>query len=191
MGNAASGIPGDQGRRGRGVPAAASPPTGSPLQYSPALRRVTTGFGMGPGGATALSATGTPRPPRPAPAMVVPVRAPSHGSGACPPRMGCWSWCSSGLVFWFWCAGLGAYINHEARTCRGADSPLGCSPQARCPAWGTEPKRRAHGVVVARRPRSLGRVSSGRLPAVHLPPINPVISRGAYLIMSGTRRLGA
>jgi hypothetical protein len=45
------------------VPAAASPPTGSPLQYSPALRRVTTGFGMGPGGATALLATGTPRPP--------------------------------------------------------------------------------------------------------------------------------
>ena len=49
--------------RGRGVPAAASPPTESLLQYSPALRRVTTGFGMGPGGATALSATGTPRPP--------------------------------------------------------------------------------------------------------------------------------
>ena len=41
------------------VPAAASPPTESPLQYSPALPRVTTGFGMGPGGATALSATGT------------------------------------------------------------------------------------------------------------------------------------
>ncbi len=49
--------------RGRGVPAAASPPTESLLQYSPALRRVTTGFGMGPGGATALSATGTPPPP--------------------------------------------------------------------------------------------------------------------------------
>ena len=42
------------------MPAAASPPTGSPPQYSPALRWVTTGFGMGPGGASALSATGTP-----------------------------------------------------------------------------------------------------------------------------------
>ena len=42
------------------MPAAASPPTGSPLQYSPALRRVTTGFGMGPGGATALWATSPP-----------------------------------------------------------------------------------------------------------------------------------
>ncbi len=50
------------GCRGSGVPAAASPPAGSPPQYSPALRRVTTGFGMGPGGAGALSATGTPDP---------------------------------------------------------------------------------------------------------------------------------
>jgi len=36
---------------------------GSPPQYSPALRRVTTGFGMGPGGAGALTATGAPDPP--------------------------------------------------------------------------------------------------------------------------------
>ncbi len=43
--------------------AAASPPVGSPPQYSPALRWVTTGFGMGPGGASTLSATGTPHPP--------------------------------------------------------------------------------------------------------------------------------
>src|SRR4029079_5952053 len=49
--------------RGWGVPATASPPTESPPQYSPALRWVTTGFGMGPGGASALSATGTPHPP--------------------------------------------------------------------------------------------------------------------------------
>jgi hypothetical protein len=47
---------------GWGVPAAASPPVGSPPQYSPALRWVTTGFGMGPGGASTLSATGTPHP---------------------------------------------------------------------------------------------------------------------------------
>ena len=45
------------------MPAAASPPVGSPPQYSPALRWVTTGFGMGPGGASTLSATGTPHPP--------------------------------------------------------------------------------------------------------------------------------
>ena len=45
------------------VPAAASPPTALPLQYSPALHWVTTGFGMGPGGASALSATGTPQAP--------------------------------------------------------------------------------------------------------------------------------
>jgi hypothetical protein len=31
-------------------------------------------------------------------------------------------------------------------------------------------------------PRSLGRVSSGRLPAVHLAPINPVVFRGSYLL---------
>ena len=43
--------------------AAASPPVGSPPQYSPALRWVTTGFGMGPGGASTLSATGAPHPP--------------------------------------------------------------------------------------------------------------------------------
>ena len=49
--------------RGWGAPAAASPPRGSPPQYSPALRWVTTGFGMGPGGASALSATGAPHPP--------------------------------------------------------------------------------------------------------------------------------
>src|SRR5918994_4642391 len=49
---------------GWGVSAAASPPVGSPPQYSPALRWVTTGFGMGPGGASTLSATGTPHPPQ-------------------------------------------------------------------------------------------------------------------------------
>ncbi len=57
-------------RWGAGAPAAASPPVGSPPQYSPALRRVTTGFGMGPGGAGAPSATGTPAPP--------PTRAPEE-----------------------------------------------------------------------------------------------------------------
>ena len=58
-------------RHPHGGPAAASPPPGFPPEYSPALRWVTTGFGMDPGGSTALSATdppcasqaGTPRPP--------------------------------------------------------------------------------------------------------------------------------
>ena len=49
--------------RGWGASAAASPPKGSPPQYSPALRWVTTGFGMGPGGASTLSATDAPHPP--------------------------------------------------------------------------------------------------------------------------------
>src|ERR1700755_1556550 len=48
-----------------GGAAAASPPGGSPPQYSPALRRVTIGFGMGPGGSAALSATGPPGARRP------------------------------------------------------------------------------------------------------------------------------
>jgi hypothetical protein len=50
---------------GAEVPAAASPPTGSPPQYSPALPWVTTGFGMGPGGARTLSATDTSAPHAP------------------------------------------------------------------------------------------------------------------------------
>jgi hypothetical protein len=50
--------------RGGEATAAASPPGGSPPQYSPALRWVTTGFGMGPGGASALAATGASPPPR-------------------------------------------------------------------------------------------------------------------------------
>ena len=54
---------GQRGCWGPGAPAAASPPVGSPPQYSPALRWVTTGFGMGPGGASTLSATGAPGPP--------------------------------------------------------------------------------------------------------------------------------
>ena len=40
------------------------------------------------------------------------------------------------------------------------------------------------------RPRPLGRLGSGRLPAFHLPPINPVVCRGSYLLNSGEARLG-
>jgi hypothetical protein len=40
-------------------------------------------------------------------------------------------------------------------------------------------------------PRPLGRLSSGRLPAVHLSPSNPVICRGPYRIeVRGEGRLG-
>jgi hypothetical protein len=40
------------------------------------------------------------------------------------------------------------------------------------------------------RPRPLGRLGSSRLPAVHLPPINPVICRGSYLVRVGMLVLG-
>jgi hypothetical protein len=40
------------------------------------------------------------------------------------------------------------------------------------------------------RPRPLGRLGSSRLPAVHLPPINPVICRGSYLLRVGMLVLG-
>ena len=45
--------------------AVASSPRQSPTQYTPALRWVTTGFGMGPGGSSALATTNIPplRPP--------------------------------------------------------------------------------------------------------------------------------
>ena len=38
--------------------------------------------------------------------------------------------------------------------------------------------------------RPLGRLSSSRLPAVHLPPINPVVSRGPSVLTDGESRLG-
>jgi hypothetical protein len=61
--------------------------------------------------------------------------------------------------------------------------PLRFSPLARpapCPrpAAGTG----LGGATQQRRPRPLGRVGSGRSPAVHPPPINPVVSRGPYLV---------
>jgi hypothetical protein len=65
------------------VPAAASPPCGSPHKYSPALRRVTTGFGMGPGGATALAATGTSNPPSLLPGLDLSIYI---GACSCMPR---------------------------------------------------------------------------------------------------------
>ena len=40
------------------------------------------------------------------------------------------------------------------------------------------------------RPRPLGRLGSGRLPAVHPPPIDPVVYRGPYLVPSGEALLG-
>ena len=124
-------------RRGSGGAATASPPTGSPPQYSPALRWVTTGFGMGPGGATALSATAPPDPRwirrHLPPALLLLRPRPRHGV---PPV--------------------------TARPHHDRDSP-GC------------PARISH-------PRPLGRVGSGRLPAVHLPPSNPVVCRGSSLV---------
>ena len=151
---------------GRGVPAAASPPTGSPLQYSPALRRVTTGFGMGPGGATALSATGTPRPPTTFPLECVLTAR----NALCSARFGfrLVATCEApARVLARWCG------TWDAR----ASCPAGPSPWS--PRLGNGARSVARSKVC---PRSLGRVSSGRLPAVHLAPINPVVFRGSYLL---------
>ena len=152
-----------QGCRGRGVPAAASPPTGSPLLYSPALRRVTTGFGMGPGGATALWATGTPRPPRP-------PRHPLCGwagvrtgpPDACILGPGC-SLCAPGsgavpaLFSGSWCM-LSWRTEQRAECCAWTRSGPRLAPR-RCPAWGTEPKHRH----VACPPRRTGVGARGAL----------------------------
>ncbi len=40
------------------------------------------------------------------------------------------------------------------------------------------------------RPRPSARLGSGRLPAVHPPPVNPVVSRGPYPVMVGRLVLG-
>ena len=146
--------------------AAASPPAGSPPQYSPALRWVTTGFGMGPGGASALSATGTPHPPRPGrrerldapplPACAI-ARAGSSGEERAPARP----------------ARLTAVVSGPTREGRDA---RGAHPSA-ADRW----RACAHQLWEVR-PRPLGRLGSSRLPAVHLPPIDPVICRGPYLV---------
>jgi hypothetical protein len=161
------------------VPAAASPPVGSPPQYSPALRWVTTGFGMGPGGASTLSATGTPHPPTggfgtpclrrqsrgmPLPRSCPLARAPCPATRPTPP---------SPRISGTW----------EPSPEEG--SPLTLARAA--PPPGHAPGRQR---MQDLRPRPLGRLGSSRLPAVHLPPINPVICRGSYLTKSGDARLG-
>ncbi len=178
--------------------AAASPPVGSPPQYSPALRWVTTGFGMGPGGASTLSATGTPHPP----------------TGEPGPLAAC---CASATEI----ASLGDSPPGRRPSGRPPHAPVRvparpAQPHTRLtgipgslvsgPSWGAGQRRetpsRWRGPPRGRvttpdgkhtqdlRPRPLGRLGSSRLPAVHLPPINPVICRGSYLVMSGDARLG-
>ena len=172
------------------MPAAASPPVGSPPQYSPALRWVTTGFGMGPGGASTLSATGTPHPRhaggRGAPCCAraagsaphAPVRSPARpvqqhrpltvpAPGVRPPP-------GEGSP----AVRRGLPLGEEGLPSRWREPP-------RCRA--TTPDRNTMQVI---HPRPLGRLGSSRLPAVHLPPINPVICRGSYLHKSGDARLG-
>ena len=209
--------------RGWGAPAAASPPVGSPPQYSPALRWVTTGFGMGPGGASTLSATGAPHPPTAVGTSRSRGVARDRASLLCPHAPSP--------------DGRTSLLRHHpgnGNRRRNGDSPL--PPPARSPA---RPARFAHatpphpptrnltraapGRITLRarrppaprwgaapspwrgpprgpprsaapetmpdthllrgiRPRPLGRLGSSRLPAVHLPPINPVICRGSYLL---------
>ncbi len=174
--------------RGWGVPAAASPPVGSPPQYSPALRWVTTGFGMGPGGASTLSATGTPHPRTPEAGTLLLRHAPRAT-----PR----SWRAAPLL-----AGrpralhsATSRLHHASRSglpaaagavvARGGGLTSPWRGPPRCRATTPDGKRSQEV-----RPRPLGRLGSSRLPAVHLPPINPVICRGSYLVMSGDARLG-
>jgi hypothetical protein len=158
---------------GWGVSAAASPPVGSPPQYSPALHWVTTGFGMGPGGSSALLATDAPHPPvwRVRALLLLHfVRRVNHRHELLPCRL-IHAPCLSNLRQLSWSAsGAG-----EARCLLLARTALvhnsRCVPASSMKSWRNK-----------RRPRPLGRLSSSRLPAVHLPPINPVICRGPYLL---------
>ena len=165
----------------------ASPPVGSPLKYSPALRWVTTGFGMGPGGASTLSATGTPHPLtgggdpvlRHAPGSDSPLLAGRLAPGGSPTRPASPHITPHHAVP----SVLPAAAGCGRRPGRGLHLPL--ARAAPLPPTDTGGKRSQEV-----RPRPLGRLGSSRLPAVHLPPINPVICRGSYLIMSGDARLG-
>ena len=123
---------------------------------------------MGPGGANALSTTDTPEPLARWSSGIVIVR-PGHVSGA---RV---------RVRMF--KNLWSSITCRAMM-RGA-RPVAEPPGACRPDVWHEMQRRDHA-----RPRPLGRLGSGRLPAFHLPPINPVVSRGAYLSRVGMLVLG-
>ena len=189
--------PGPPVSRGPGAPAAASPPVGSPPQYSPALRWVTTGFGMGPGGASALSATGAPDPPSVGPGGA--ALSSSRYVVVCPT-----AWERTG-----WGDGLPPGRAPAPGSCPGGRGPRpqgrAGPPQAACDGiWvgvcrsGPESRRGSCAVPVppARwsdwgdRPRPSARLGSGRLPAVHPPPVNPVVSRGPYPQSVGRLVLG-
>lgn len=154
----------------------ASPPGGSPRQYSPALRRVTTGFGMGPGGADALSTTGTPHPPPPR------VRSRTPGAGGEPRSVTRLLLCHAGR-------------DHIVPS-EGSSPPTARPPRWKVPhlrsfttnpwiALFTRDAPHRHSLETGsnwgNRPRPSARLGSGRLPAVHPPPVDPVVSRGPYL----------
>ncbi len=135
------------------------------------------------------------RPRAPPDLHVLPVSLTAHRSGACPPRNGMLVWCLVLAVYLVCtCCVLGVRGAYQDRVVelpvRAASRGCRWSPGRGVPPGERSPNAGLVCDVVVRCPRSLGRVGSGRLPAVHLPPINPVISRGAYLMMSGTRRLG-
>ena len=151
---------------GSGMSATASPPTGSPRQYSPALRRGTTGFGMGPGGSAALAATDIPDPPL------------LSGAPDCQQAYAASVWATAAAP------GAGDAAGRGGRSAlAGVRGPKREHPpsepddDAGGPAWTWPCGSRS-------RPRPLGRLGSGRLPAVHPPPIHPVVCRGPYLIFS-------
>jgi hypothetical protein len=116
---------------------------------------------MGLGGAMALTTTRTPQP-----------------------VSGTVTWVAAGAV----CAGghPGGHPSsasaRSARMCLRHTSPVAGAPGA---AWwhrSGDGKRWRGASVVWYEPRPLGRLGSSRLPAVHRPPIDPVISRGSYLV---------
>jgi hypothetical protein len=148
---------------------------GSPPQYSPALRWVTTGFGMGPGGASTLSATGTPHPHREA-------RRPSCASpaGGRPALLSAHPRALSRNT-------PHAHPRRSRGAGHGQDEGIPLPLARAAPRSGPDAGSAGDSDL---RPRPLGRLGSSRLPAVHLPPINPVICRGSYLVMSGDARLG-
>ena len=85
-----------------------------------------------------------------------------------------------------------AYRNHSSQRAEASSFGAGGAPRSRWGAARRGPPRCAFAIErrCHARPRPLGRLGSGRLPAVHLPPINPVVFRGSYLFTSGETRLG-
>ena len=138
----------------RVVSAAASPPTGSPPQYSPALLWVTTGFGMGPGGARTLSATDTTLSPAQGFTPLNSFKMEWVLLCVCIGMVG-WSWCvkrfarlphacadgAGGVgVLWVSCGvGWGSTLGHEHGSAPVCYQPSTPRLSTRSSPWGLSP----------------------------------------------------